>query len=71
MSLDIAVKPTETLMTVDQVAQMLQVSKGWVHDHANGRRRPILRRVKLGKSVRFRPSDVTAFVDECTKMAER
>lgn len=61
----------EALMTVDQVARMLQVSKGWVHDHANGRRRPVLRRVKLGKSVRFRQSDVNAFVDECSKISER
>jgi len=57
-----------TLMTVDEVAKWLAVSKGWVHDHAGGRRRPVLPHVKLGKSVRFRVQDVEAFITECVRL---
>lgn len=52
------------LLTVAQVAQLLQVSKGWVHDHTNGRRRPSLKHVRLGKSVRFKRDDIQAFIEQ-------
>jgi predicted DNA-binding transcriptional regulator AlpA len=57
------------LLTVQEVADMLQLSCGWVRDHAAGRRRPVLPSVKLGKSVRFRLEGVLRFIDECTRNA--
>ncbi|HWR49605.1 MAG TPA: helix-turn-helix domain-containing protein [Bryobacteraceae bacterium] len=58
----------EGLLTVRQVAAILQVSPAFVHDHASGRRRPVLHRVKLGRLVRFHRSDVDAFVRECEEI---
>lgn len=55
------------LLTVADVAAMLRVSRGWVQDHASGRRRPMLLCVKLGRPLRFRIEDVRRFIDECTR----
>lgn len=59
---------TEVLMSVEEVAAWLQVSPEWVRQHANGRRRPALPRLKMGSSknavVRFRRADVQAFIDQ-------
>ena len=60
---------TTRLLTVQEVAEMLHISCGWIRDHASGRRRPVLPTVKLGKSVRFRPEDVQRFIEECTRNA--
>jgi excisionase family DNA binding protein len=60
---------TARLLTIQEVAEMLCISCGWVRDHASARRRPVLPRVKLGKSVRFRPEDVRRFFEECTRNA--
>jgi excisionase family DNA binding protein len=49
-------------MTATQVAKWLNVSIGWVFDHASGRRRPILPSVKLGKSTRFDEDEVNAWL---------
>ena len=49
------------LLTVQQTADLLQVSPAWVRDHAT-RKQPHLPRVKLGKLVRFRKDDVEAFI---------
>jgi excisionase family DNA binding protein len=59
----------QALLTVDEVATMLQLSRGWVRDHASGRRRPALASVKLGKALRFRMEDVLGFIEECTRHA--
>ena len=57
-----------SLLDARQVASWLGVSRTWVLDHASERRRPFLRSLKLGKSVRFRPSDVEAFLSECERV---
>jgi len=46
------------------------VSENWVRDHGTGRRRPALACVKLGRTIRFRMSDVEQFVEECTRQAK-
>jgi len=54
------------LLTPAEVAQMLQVSKEWVRDHAT-RRNPRLPSVRLGGKravLRFRLEDVERFVAE-------
>ena len=61
----------EELITAAEVARWLNVSRAWVFEHANGRRRPHLPSVKLGKSVRFRPIDVDAFIRECERFCIR
>jgi predicted DNA-binding transcriptional regulator AlpA len=58
-------KPTAALLNARQVAEMLNVSVAWVMDHAEGRYRPVLPSLKLGKSVRFRESDIEAFLERC------
>jgi predicted DNA-binding transcriptional regulator AlpA len=53
------------LLTLDQVAEMLGVSKAWVRDHAT-RRQPRLSVVRMGGKravLRFRPQDVEAFIN--------
>ena len=54
----------EPLMTLEQVAQVLGVSKAWVRDHAT-RRNPRLPVVRFGDKravLRFRPEDVQKFI---------
>lgn len=63
----------EPLLNVSQVAARLGVSKGWVRDHASGRRRPSLPVVRLGKLLRFEAADIDRFIKEqlteATKLA--
>lgn len=65
------IKGQEQLLTVREVAKWLQVSSGWVHDHATGRRKPVLPCVKLGKLLRFRPSEVVAWLEELRNLSIR
>lgn len=51
------------LYSVEQVAQILGVSPAWVRDHAT-RKQPHLKRVKVGKLLKFRPVDVEGFINE-------
>jgi excisionase family DNA binding protein len=55
------------LLTARQVAQRLNVSTSWVLEHARGKRKPVLPSVKMGKAVRFVPSDVDGFVEYCRR----
>ncbi len=57
------------LLTAREVATMLGVSVAWVHQHSNGTRRPQLRSIKMGKSVRFRMRDVEDFVNTSERAA--
>ena len=57
----------EPLLSAATVANRLGVSKSWVLAHASGRRRPILKSIKLGKRVMFRPSDVDEFIHCCER----
>jgi predicted DNA-binding transcriptional regulator AlpA len=61
----------EELLGAKDVAHWLGVSRAWVFEHSNGRRRPFLPSVKLGKSVRYRPADVSAFIIECERFSRK
>jgi len=55
------------LLDVGDVAKWLGVSKGWVRDHASGRRQPKLQAIKLGSRKgkglwKFREEDVQQFL---------
>ncbi len=54
----------ERLLRAGEVAEMLQVSQGWVRAHANGRK-PELPAVKMGKCLRFRPEKIKEFIESC------
>jgi len=65
-----AVAPVSTelheLLTVEEVAALLKVSKSWVYEHTRARGTPRSERlpyVKLGKYVRFDPQSIRAFLD--------
>jgi excisionase family DNA binding protein len=49
------------LIGPEEVAKWLGVSSGWVRDHAT-RKTPRIPSVKVGKLLRFRPSDVRNFI---------
>lgn len=58
--------PLPSLMTLEQVAETLAVSKAWVRDHST-RRNPRLPVVRLGGQravLRYRPEDVQRFIAE-------
>jgi predicted DNA-binding transcriptional regulator AlpA len=61
----------EKLLGANEVAHWLGVSRAWVFEHSNGRRRPFLPSVKLGKSVRYRPVDVDEFIIECERFSRK
>ena len=55
------------LLTVEDVAALLRVSKSWVYEHTRSRNIPRsdrLPHVKLGKYVRFEPRAVRAFIEK-------
>jgi excisionase family DNA binding protein len=52
-----------TLMTVEDLASMLQVSSAWVRDHAT-RKEPRLPVVRVGKLLRFRPQEIDKWIRE-------
>jgi predicted DNA-binding transcriptional regulator AlpA len=52
----------DRLLTVSEVAQLLNMSEAWVRQHSNGMRRPAIPSVKLGKSVRYRRVAVLDFI---------
>lgn len=54
----------QRLLTLDEVARMLGVSKAWVRDHAT-RRNPRIPVVRLGSAralLRFRQQDIDRFI---------
>ena len=54
------------LLTVDEVAALLKVSRSWVYEHTRSRTTPRSERlphVKIGKYVRFDPCAVRAFLE--------
>jgi excisionase family DNA binding protein len=57
------------LLTVDELAAWLKVTKSWVYEHTRARGTPRsdrLPHVKIGKYVRFDPRLVRAFLDRRT-----
>jgi excisionase family DNA binding protein len=54
---------TEPLMTVAEVAKMLNMSAAWIRQHSDGQRQPRIPSLKMGsKSVRFSRPAVVAWV---------
>lgn len=58
----------ENLLTVDQVAAILQVSRAWVQDHAT-RKQPRLPAIKIGRLNRFRREDIKRFIERHARQA--
>jgi excisionase family DNA binding protein len=59
------------LLTVEDVAERLAVSVGWVRDHAE-RRTPKLPVIRLGLMLRFRAADIDKFIsDQAAAPAQR
>ena len=60
------------LLTLDQVAEMLGVSKAWVRDHATRRfpRIPVVRFGDRRGLLRFRPEDIEGFIKSNLLSAE-
>jgi excisionase family DNA binding protein len=55
------------LLTVEDVAALLKVSKSWVYEHTRSRSIPRSERlpyVKVGKYVRFEPRALRAFIQK-------
>jgi excisionase family DNA binding protein len=55
------------LLTVEDVAALLKVSKSWVYEHTRSRGIPQSERlpyVKVGKYVRFEPRALRAFIEK-------
>ena len=55
------------LLTVDDVAALLKVSRSWVYEHTRSRGVPRSERlphIKVGKYVRFEAKAVRAFLDK-------
>lgn len=53
----------DPLLTVEQVAARLSVSEQFVRDHAT-RCEPRIPTVRLGSLLRFRTSDIDAFIEQ-------
>jgi hypothetical protein len=51
------------MLTVDDLAGMLQVSPAWVRDHAT-RKQPRLPVVRVGKLLRFRAHEIDQWIME-------
>lgn len=51
----------DALLTADEVADLLRVTRGWVYAETRARRIP---HVRLGRYVRYRRSAVEAWVDD-------
>lgn len=55
---------TDPLLTVDDVASMLNSTKDWVWDHSS-RKAPYLPVIRIGDgTLRYRQSQIEAFVNE-------
>ena len=54
----------EPLLTVEDVARRLNVSRDWVWDHSS-RKKPMLPVIRMGDgTLRYRRSGIEAFIDE-------
>jgi excisionase family DNA binding protein len=62
----------DELLTVEEVAALLKVSKSWVYEHTRSRGVPRSERlpyIKLGKYVRFEAASVQTFLVKLSKIA--
>ena len=53
----------DRLLSTNEVAEWLGVSKAWVYDHAT-RKKPFLPCVRLGEITRFRRAEIESFIQE-------
>jgi excisionase family DNA binding protein len=58
-----AVSGAESLLTVRDVAEFLRVPASWVYERTRRRGTDRLPHVKVGKYLRFRLSDLEAYVE--------
>ncbi len=49
------------LLTADDVCALLQVKKSWLYDTVE---RGAITPVRLGRQLRFRPSDIAAYIEQ-------
>ncbi len=57
----------DELLTVDEVARLLKVTRSWVYEHSRSRAMPRSARlphIKLGKYVRFDARAVRTFLEQ-------
>lgn len=54
----------EKLLTVEEIAAMLQVPKTWIYRKTFERKIPF---VKIGKYLRFRESEIITYIADCKK----
>lgn len=52
------------LLNADHVCRLLQVKKSWLYDAVEGGDIPVIR---LGKQLRFRPTDIAAYIEGLTR----
>lgn len=55
-------RPVEELLTADDVCALLKVKKSWLYDTVE---RGLIRPTRLGKQLRFRPSAIARYLDDC------
>jgi predicted DNA-binding transcriptional regulator AlpA len=59
----------DPLLTVDDVAERLKVSRDWVWDHSS-RKAPYLPVIRMGDgALRYRASKIEEFIDERERLA--
>ena len=59
----------DPLLTVEDVAERLKVSRDWVWDHSS-RKAPYLPVIRMGDgALRYRASKIEAFIDERERLA--
>lgn len=59
----------DPLLTADEVAQLLNVSKDWVWDHSS-RKSPYLPVIRMGDgTLRYRSSSIEEFVNERERLS--
>ncbi|MGO8737147.1 MAG: helix-turn-helix domain-containing protein [Terriglobia bacterium] len=54
---------TGALLTVHDVAEFLRVPPSWVYERTRRRGKDRLPHIKVGKYLRFRPSDVEIYLE--------
>ncbi len=54
---------TERLLTVQEVAELLRVPASWVYERTRRRGSERMPHVKMGKYVRFRPTEIEAYLE--------
>lgn len=58
----------DRLLTINEVAEWLGVSKAWVYDHVT-RKRPFLPCVRFGELTRFRREEIERFIQEHARVS--